>query len=218
MDYPIRIVLADDHPIVRKGLRSSIEAHEEIEVIAEAGDGEAALRQIQQLTPDIAVIDIDMPKLDGLGVARQVKALSLPTKILLLTLHTDSDFFQAAFDCGCSGYILKDSGAEDIVAGIRAVVAGQMYVSPGMTRHLLQERNAKPGVPEKSVMDLLTPAERRIMKLIAEGQSSKEIGDIVGIHYRTVENHRTNICKKLKLEGANALVRFALQNQGQFDR
>jgi len=215
-DNPIRIVMADDHPVVRKGLRLSIEEYEGIEVVAEAGDGEVALKQIRQFAPDIAILDVDMPKLDGLGVAKEVRKLSLPTKIIFLTLHTDVDFFHASFDAGGHGYILKDSGTEDIVAGIRAVVSGQMYVSPGMTRHLVNERNTKPPAPERGVMDILTPSERSIMKLIAEGKSSKEIGEELGIHYRTVENHRTNICRKLEIEGANALLRFALQNKGKF--
>jgi DNA-binding NarL/FixJ family response regulator len=207
--------MADDHPIVRKGLRLSIEEFDGIDVVAEAGDGKAALEQIRRLTPDIAILDVDMPKLDGLEVAREVRNLALDTRIIFLTLHTEVDFFHAAFDAGGKGYILKDSGSEDIVAGIRAVSSGQMYVSPGMTHHLLNERNAKSQPAKRHGLELLTASERNIMKLIAEGKSSKEIGDKIGIHYRTVENHRTNICRKLEIEGANALLRFTLQHKDE---
>jgi DNA-binding NarL/FixJ family response regulator len=218
MDSVIRVLLADDHPMVRKGLKMSMEEYEDIQVIAEAGDGEAALRLIRQLVPDVAILDVDMPKLDGLAVAREVNKLSLKTKIIFLTLHGDVDFLNAAFDAGGQGYIQKDSGAEDIVAGIRAVAAGQMFVSPGMTRHLVQRQNApKPQSSDVDKLHNLTPSERTIMKLIAKGKASKEIADEIGIHYRTVENHRTNICRKLEIEGgSNALLRFALQNQGKF--
>jgi DNA-binding NarL/FixJ family response regulator len=212
----IRIVMADDHPIVRKGLRLSIEEFEGIEVVAEAGDGKAALEQIQQLKPDLAILDVDMPKLDGLEVARELRKLELETRVIFLTLHTDVDFFNAAFEAGGRGYILKDSGSEDIVAGIRAVASGQMYVSPGMTHVLVNGRSAKAESAKRHGLDLLTPSERKIMKLIAEGKSSKEIGEEIGIHYRTVENHRTNICRKLEIEGANALLRFTLQHKDEF--
>jgi len=215
LEQSLRILLADDHPIVRKGLKMSIEEQEDMEIVAEVGDGEAALQQIKKHAPDFAVVDIDMPKLDGLEVARQVRALSLPTRMIVLTLHTEVEFFQAAFDAGCHGYVLKDSAIEDIASAIRAVLEGQMYISPGMTRHLIEDRKAKAVPQAAGVLDSLTPSERKIMRHIGEGKSSKEIADEVGIHYRTVENHRTNICRKLGLEGANALVRFALQNQGK---
>jgi DNA-binding NarL/FixJ family response regulator len=209
----IRVLLADDHPIVRKGLRSSIEEHEGIEIVGEAGDGEAALQLIHRLSPDIAVLDVDMPKMDGFAVAREVQKLGLTTKIVFLTLHTDPDFFDSAIQCGGKGYLLKDGASEEIVSGLRAVNAGQMYVSQGMTHLLVKRRTTSTPTPERGPMDALTLSERNIMKLIAQGKSSKEIGQELNIHYRTVENHRTNICRKLQIEGANALLRFALQHQ-----
>jgi DNA-binding NarL/FixJ family response regulator len=209
----IRVLLADDHPIVRKGLRSSIEEHDEVEIVAEAGDGEMALQLIRRLSPDIAVLDIDMPRLDGFAVAREIQKLGMPTKIVFLTLHTDPDFFDTAIHCGGKGYLLKDEASEEIIAGLRAVAAGQIYVSQGMTHLLVKRRMTSKAPADAGPMDALTVSERNIMKLIAQGKSSKEIGQELDIHYRTVENHRTNICRKLKIEGANALLRFALQNQ-----
>lgn len=213
IEYPIRIVLADDHPLVRTGLRLSLEANRGVEIIAEAGDGESALSHILKLSPDVAIVDIDMPKLDGLRVARQVRAHSLKTKIILLTFHAEAIYLRAAFESGAHGYLLKDSGPEDVLGALRAVLSGQNYVSPSMTHHLVNPQSAE---EENGTMAKLSPAERGVMKLIAEGKSSKEIGDDLGINYRTVDNHRTNIYRKLKLEGANSLLRFALQHKTEF--
>ena len=137
----------------------------------------------------------------------------LETKIIFLTLHTDEDFFRAALELGTKGYVLKDGAIEEIGVAVRAVAAGRPYLSSALTSHLLQKQKPLNTEPDNPVSSLLTPTERRILRLIAAGQSSKEIGAELSIHYRTVENHRSNICRKLGLEGANALVRYALQNK-----
>jgi len=219
----IRILIADDHPIVRKGLLMTIEEHSGLSVVAEAGDGETALAIIRKLAPHIAVLDFSMPKMDGFGVAREVARLKLSTKIIFLTLHDDEDLFRAAMDLGAKGYLLKDSAMEEIAAAVKVVAAGGTYVSSVLTVRLLEKQRqpesattaaeawAGPGAAQ------LTATERRILRLIAGGLSSKEIGSELSIHFRTVENHRTNICRKLGLEGANALVRFALQNKSTLE-
>jgi len=212
LDEEVRILIADDHPIVRKGLRLSIEEDPGLKVVGEASDGEMALSLIRKLRPQIAVLDIDMPKLDGLGVAREIARQKLDTKVIFLTFHADEDLFRGAMSLGSKGYILKDSASQEIVAGVRAVVSGRPYISSAITEKLLHPQQTP---PQNSITGKLTPTERRIMRLIADGKSSKEIGAELSIHYRTVENHRTNICRKLNLEGegANALLRFALQNK-----
>ena len=214
MDEEVRILIADDHPIVRKGLRFSIEEDEGLKVVGEASDGEMALAMIKKLRPHIAVLDIDMPKLDGMGVAREMARQKLDAKIIFLTFHADEDLFRGAMSLGSKGYILKDSASQEIVAGVRAVVSGRPYISSAITEKLLNPQPQAPAAPDP-ITGKLTPTERRIMRLIADGKSSKEIGAELSIHYRTVENHRTNICRKLNLEGegANALLRFALQNK-----
>lgn len=211
-DEPVRVLIADDHPMLRKGLRLTIEEDPGLSVVGEASDGETALALITRLRPHVAVLDIEMPKLDGLSVAREAIRLGLTVNTIFLTLHLDEDMFRAAVEMGCKGYILKDSAAQEIVAGVRSVGAGRPYYSSAIAAHMLSHAS-KP-----SPVDQLSPTERRIMQLIGNGKSSKEIGAALSIHYRTVENHRTNICRKLSLEGegANALLRFALQNKNRF--
>jgi DNA-binding NarL/FixJ family response regulator len=214
----IRILIADDHPMLRKGLRLTIEEDPGLKVVGEVADGEAALALLIKLRPEIAVLDIEMPKLDGLGVAREAIRQGLAVKTIFLTLHMDEDMFNAALELGSKGYILKDSAAQEIVAGIRTVAEGRPYFSSAIAAQMLGRRETPNRESKDSLARQLSPTERRIMQLIANGKSSKEIGSELSIHYRTVENHRTNICRKLSLdgEGANALLRFALQNRSSW--
>jgi len=215
VDEEIRVLIADDHPIVRKGLRSSIEEDPGLIVIGEAADGETALAMIKKLKPDVAVLDIDMPKMDGLAVGRELAKQKLKTEIIFLTFHSDEDLFRAAIGIGGKGYILKDSASQEIVAGVRSVAAGRPFLSSAITAQMLQKKEAPAKKAGEELTSRLTPTERRVMHLIAQGKSSKDIGAELSIHYRTVENHRTNICRKFEIEGegANALLRFALQNK-----
>ena len=213
MANKIRLLIADDHPIVRRGLVSTVESEPGIKVVAEAQNGEEALRLIREHKPDVAVLDIDMPKLDGLGVAREVTRLALGTRIIFLTLHKDADLFRAAIQAGGSGYLLKDSAMQEVVDGVKTVCAGRQFVSAALVSLFVEAPTKAAPDPQEALLESLTPTERQILKLIANGKSSKEIGADLSIHYRTVENHRTNICKKLGIEGANALLRFALQYQ-----
>jgi DNA-binding NarL/FixJ family response regulator len=214
VDDEIRILIADDHPLMRKGLRLSVEEDRALKVVGEASDGEAALSLIKKLHPHVALLDIEMPKLDGLGVARELVKSKEKTEIIFLTFHSNQDLFRSAMELGCKGYILKDSAVQEVVAGIHAVASGRPYISSAITADLLQSRN-RPDPQSGLLTRNLTPAELRIMRLIAQGKTSKEIGAELSIHYRTVENHRTSMCRKLELEGegANALLRFALQNK-----
>ena len=214
MTDEVRILLADDHPVVRKGLKLCIEEGEGFKVVAEAGDGEAALALIQKLRPHLAILDIDMPKSTGLQVAAEIKRLKLNTKVIFLSFHKDEQMVRAALDAGGNGYLLKDSAMQEIVAAVQTVMSGQVYVSSAIALQLLQGGDASKRDDENSLTRSLTPSERRILLLIADGLSSKEIGATLSVHYRTIENHRTNICRKLGIEGANALLRFAVQHKG----
>ena len=214
MENEIRVVIADDHPVVRRGLRQTIEGDPILKVLAEAGDGQAALAQIRELKPAIAVLDVDMPQLDGLGVAREIRKKRLPVEIVFLTIHDEEDLFHAAMDLGSKGYLLKDSALTEIVQALRAVAEGNYYVTPSLTAYLVRRRSRAEAFASKQPgFGALTPTERRILAMVAEGKSSKSIAKELFIHYRTVENHRTNICQKLGLEGHNALFKFALQHK-----
>jgi DNA-binding NarL/FixJ family response regulator len=211
----IRILLADDHPIVRKGLKLSIDEGDGFKVIAEAGDGEAALALIHKLRPNLAILDIDMPKLTGLQVSAEIKRLQLNVKVIFLSFHKDEEMVRAALDAGGKGYLLKDSATQEIVAAVQTVMAGQLYVSSAIALQLLKGGDSPTPAIDDPLTGNLTVSERRILLLIADGLSSKEIGATLSVHYRTIENHRTNICRKLGIEGANALLRFAVQHKNK---
>ena len=216
MDREIHIVIADDHPVLRRGLLGVIEGDPRLKVVAESGDGEAALAQIEKLKPHIAVLDVDMPGLGGLGVAREIGKRKLPVKIVFLTVHGEEDLFHAAMDSGANGYLLKDTVSMEIVRALRAVADGHDYVTPSLTTFLVRRSRQAQALGERqSGLNELTPTERRILSLVARQRSSKEIAEELFIHYRTVENHRTHICQKLGLRGHNALFKFALQHKSQ---
>lgn len=210
------IVIVDDHPIVRKGLRQMIEDEPDLKVIAEAGDGEAGLALIQKLQPRVAILDLDMPKLDGFSVAGEIRKGNLAIEIIFLTIHSEVDLLRRAMDLGGRGYILKESALVDIVNGVRSVAAGRSFVSPSMTPALLELRQrAQAFERSKPALGDLTPSERRILGMIAAGKSTKDIAAELHIHHRTVETHRGSICHKLELNGPNALLRFALEHKSE---
>jgi len=208
--------MADDHPVVRQGLRQMIEADKALSIVAEAGDGQTALSLIEQHRPDVAVLDIDMPQMDGFAIVRALGRKNLPVEVVFLTMHSEEEIFQAAMDMGVKGYVLKDSAVTDIVQSIKTVAAGRPYLSPALSALLLHRRRraeelgaAHPGLHDLSAM------ERRVLKLIAEDKTSREIATELFISPRTVETHRANICKKLNLHGSLALVKFALAHKSE---
>ena len=216
MSDEIRVIIADDHPIVRRGLVQVIETEPDLKVLAEAGDGVEALKQIRELTPAVAILDIDMPAMGGFAVGREVRKHGLPVGMIFLTIHSEEDMFNEALDLGALGYVLKESAVSDIVAAIRTVARGQHYITPSISGFLINRGRRADSLEKKNpTLNNLTPSERRILKLIAEDKSSREIGELLFISHRTVENHRTNICQKLGLTGSHALLRFALKHRSE---
>jgi len=216
MSNPIRIVIADDHPIVRKGLRQVIEEEPDFQVVAEAGDGETGLELIRKLQPHVAILDLDMPRLNGFEVAGEIRRSNLPVEVIFLTIHREVDLLHKAMDIGGSGYIVKQSALVDIVDGIRSVAARRPYVSPSMTPALLQRRARAQALEETTPsLNDLTPSERRILSMIAMGKATSAIAAELFIHERTVESHRESISYKLQLKGANSLLRFALEHKSE---
>ena len=212
MTTQITVLIADDHPIFRKGLREIIEAEPSLQLVGEAEDGARALALIKELRPQVAVLDVDMPQLDGVSVARTVQQENLSTAIVLLTMHRNERFFNAALDLGVCGYVLKDSAISEIVAAIRAVTTGHRFVTPLLTDFLLNRHQFQSAA--HTGLTALTEAERRVLKLIAQYKTSQEIADELFISVRTVDRHRANIANKLDLKGAHALLQFALEHLG----
>ena len=212
----ITIFMADDHPIFRKGLRQIIEAENGLTVVGEADDGESAYQGVRQLRPDVIILDVNMPGMDGFEVARKIRDANLPVAIVFLTMYKDPEMFNAALDLGARGYVLKNSALTNVVDCVRAVSSGQHYISPVLSSFLLNRRDrATSFVKGKPSIRELTPTELRILRLIAESKTSKEIAAELFVSYRTVENHRANICQKLDLHGSNALVKFAFDHKSE---
>jgi len=208
----LRVLIADDHPIFRKGLLLAIGTEHSIEIIGEAEDGQQALRLAEELKPDVIVLDIEMPELNGLQVAEEIIKRHLPVDIVFLTMYKEEDMFNAAMDLGVKGYILKESAVSDIVNSIKTVAAGQYFLSPSISEYLVSRSDrAHSLLKKKPQLQNLTATERKVLRLISENKTSKEIGDELNISYRTVENHRSNICNKLEIHGSHSLLKFAIE-------
>lgn len=210
----LSIVIADDHPVFRVGLRDTIASEPGFKVVGEAGDGEQALEMISRMHPAIAILDVSMPKLDGLALARKLAAQEPAVGVILVTMYREQKLFTQALEAGVKGYVLKDSAATDIVSCIKAVAAGQNYVSPELTTYLVNRvRQAETAVLARSDLEGLTTTELRILSLLADYKTSKEIAQELFISPRTVDTHRNNICQKLEIHGSHALVKFALAHK-----
>jgi len=211
----IRIFIADDHPIVRQGVRQTIESGGGMEVVGEAGDGEEAVAAALRLQPQIVILDVDLPKMNGFQIAEALREHELDAGIIFLTVHREESYMRKALDLGAGGYVLKDSAVTDIVAAVRAVSEGLPFISPAMTAYLLKPKNKR---KEKGALDSLTPAERRVLRLIAQYKTTKEMAEMLYISPRTVESHRATITQKLGLHGSHSLMRYALQHLDEIEQ
>lgn len=208
------LIIADDHPLVLSGIRSELEDIEEFEIIAQAGNGEEALNLIIHLNPDVAILDFQMPGLNGIEIVKMLKELNSKTKVILLTMHDEKQIFFKAIEEGVDGYILKDEGVLEIVEAVRSVISGREFVSNDLTGVML-ERLKKTGMGHnnENLVSELTHAEKQILLLIAELSTNEEISDRLFISKRTVENYKVNIAKKLGLESARDLLKYSIENK-----
>jgi DNA-binding NarL/FixJ family response regulator len=208
----LRILLADDHTVVRQGLRKVLEERPDWEVVAEAGDGREAVRQAEQLKPDVAIVDIGMPLLNGVETTRQIVKRSPATRVLVLTMYSDEAYVNQVLQAGATGYLLKDSADVDLVQAVGAVSQGKSFFSPGVARVMLDDYVRQ--LADKGVSDrygLLSDREREIFQLIAEGKANKEIAALLSISPSTVETHRARIMEKLDLHSAAEIVLYAVR-------
>jgi DNA-binding NarL/FixJ family response regulator len=217
MTSDITVLIADDHPVFRGGLRQVIENAMGLRVVAEAENGAVALRLLAEKRPQVAVLDVDMPEVDGFEVVRTARRQRIEVEVVFLTMHKDEDVLNEALSLGVRGFIVKDSAVNDITESIRAVAAGQFFISPSMSG-LLVKRNAAARAlsDERPGLKTLTATELRVLQLLADYKTNKEIAQEMFLSYRTVENHRANICQKLDLSGPHALVKFAVEYRSHF--
>jgi two-component system, NarL family, response regulator DegU len=212
----ITVFIADDHPVFRKGLRDIIEAEGRLRLLGEAGNGSEALQAIEQLRPQVAVLDLNMPGMTGLEIAEKISQKSLPVALVFLTLYDDDAFFNRAMDLGVSGYLLKDTVAADIVSCIISVHNGDVFISPTLSGSAVRRYGLFNTANDAEVgLTRLTPTERRILRLIAEYKTSEQIALELFISPKTVDNHRSNISHKLNLTGRNTLLRFASEHRSR---
>jgi DNA-binding NarL/FixJ family response regulator len=210
----IKVIIADDHPVMRSGVKSVLLKDPNIEILAEAKDGEEAYNLILKHQPDVALIDVEMPKMTGLEIVRRISTENIKTRFIFLTMYKDEDMFNEALDVGAFGYVLKENAVEDVLESIKIVAKGRYYISPIISGYLVNRLNKLNTLSQKSPsINDLTKTERIILKNISLEKTTQQIAHELHISYKTVENHRNNISKKLNLHGTHSLVKFAINNK-----
>lgn len=213
MKQEVTVLVVDDHPLLRHGLCDIIGKTQQFKIIGEASDGKEALRELACLKPQIVILDIDMPQLNGLDTIRVIRELPFPVKVIILTMYHEEDMFNAAMDLGAKAYVLKDNAPKDIVAALEKVERGETFLSASLLQAGQRRSDrVRELLLSKPQIDALTPAERRILKLVGEDFSSKQIADRLKLSVRTVDKHRQHICDKLNLHGSHSLLKFAFDN------
>jgi len=210
----MRVLLADDHNLVRAGIRALLESQPDVEIVAEAEDGQQALQLLLETRPDIALVDITMPGLNGLDLAARVAREVPSTRFVILSMHGSPSHVAQALSAGAKGYLLKDAAADELPILLRAVMRGETYLSPGVSRHVVEgflDRARAPNPEKESAADGLTPRQRETLQLVAEGRSTKEIAQLLGLSVKTVDTHRSQIMDRLDIHEVAGLVRYAIR-------
>jgi two-component system response regulator NreC len=207
------VLLAEDHTIVRKGLRALLDDEADIEVVGEAQDGREALQMVDRLRPDVVLMDISMPALNGLEATRQIKARLSDARVLVLTRHANEEYVYQILRAGASGYVVKQAAPTELVLAIHAVYRGDTFLSPSISGKVVEEyvRRAEAMVSSKDSYDRLTPREREVLQLIAEGHTGPEIAEMLHVSVKTVGHHRTNLMDKLDIHSTAGLTQYAIR-------
>ncbi len=209
MPDPIRVVLVEDHQIVREGLKALLEGREDVTVVAEADNGKQGVALVEQHRPDVAVMDLNMPELDGVEATKAIRRQVPETKVLILSMYSTGEHVRPAIRAGAGGYLLKGSGLSDLVAAIKAVAAGNAFFSPQVAKIVLDDSRNQGSGPRAG--SDLTPRERQVLKLVAEGKSSPEIAKELGLSVKTIEGHRGRLMSKLETKNVAGMVRHAIR-------
>ncbi len=212
MSPKYRIVIAEDHTILREGLRALLSSSPDFEIVGEAEDGREAIRCVEKLKPHLILTDLSMPRMNGMDAIREIKRRSRETKVLVLTVHKTEEYILATLQAGADGYLLKDSTHAELLAAVKHVLSGKHYISPGISDKVLDGYlEGRKSLKTRTSWETLTQREREILKLIAEGYKNKEIADDLCISVKTVEKHRANLMEKLNLHNVQALTTFAIE-------
>ena len=212
----MRIVLVEDHRILREGLRAIFASEPDLALVGEATDGLEGIQHAKELKPDLLILDLSMPRMDGLAALKEIKRVAPKTRVLIMTAHRNEEYIFRAIDNGADGYLLKDASAAEMLLAVRSVLAGERYLSAAVATQVVAaflnrnggtERSAGP----RSVLDTVSDREREVLKLVAEGYRSREIGELLCISEKTVEKHRANLMRKLGVNSASALTAFAIE-------
>lgn len=206
----IRVLLADDHALVRSGIRLVLQTFDGVQVVAETQDGRTALALIEKLRPDVALLDISMPELNGMDTATRIRSRFPETRVLILSVHAGEEYVTQALRAGASGYLLKDATPTELEFALRSVMRGETYLSPGVSGAIV-EKYLRNGEPATGPLDAITPRQREILQLIAEGRSTKEMAARLGVSIKTVETHRALLMERLGIHDIAGLARFAVR-------
>jgi NarL family two-component system response regulator LiaR len=209
----IKVLIVDDHQVVRQGLRTFLELHDDIAVVGEADDGKVAVEMVHMLHPDVVLMDLVMPKMDGITATEQIRALDLPTKVIALTSFSEDDKVFPAIQAGAASYLLKDVSPDDLVDAIRAAHHGEARLHPDIARKLMQQVSQQRASPQESSLDDLTAREREVIRLVAVGRNNREIAQELFISEKTVKTHISNLLGKLNMEHRTQLAIYAIKNK-----
>lgn len=214
MEDKIRVLLAEDHTIVREGLRSLLEATGRVEVVGEADNGRSAVEVARELLPDVAIVDVSMPELDGVEATRQIKKAVPQVRVIVLTMHSAEVYMKEVFRAGASGYLVKKTAARDLLMAVEAVMRDEMYLSPAISKVVIDRYVEVAGeAPAREGYNTLSDREREVLKLVAEGRTNREVADMLNVAEKTVATHRANVMRKLELHNMSELVRYAIRER-----